>query len=273
MELVVWLVGGVLLESVRPQGAARRPGGLGRVDPLAGDPHPELHRARHDAGDVQALHRLGGGDVQPGGEWEDRRGALHGAGPVSERDGEAARRRGVKALVTILASSFAIAYAWTWLPLPPTLLVPPTIPALTLTDRHGAVLRTTRAEDGSRARWLRLEEIDPDLLAAFVAAEDRRFYDHHGVDWLAALRALRDDITSLHVVSGASTITMQLARMLTGSSRSPVGKFSQSLWALRLEHHLTKQQILEQYLDRVPLGQATLGVESAAQLYFARSAS
>ncbi|HET7040649.1 MAG TPA: penicillin-binding protein 1C [Gemmatimonadales bacterium] len=166
-----------------------------------------------------------------------------------------------------------LAYAWTWLPLPPGLLAPPTVPALTLTDRHGTVLRTTRAEDGSRARWLKLEEMDPDLLASFVAAEDRRFYDHHGVDWLAALRALRDNVTSLHVVSGASTITMQLARMLTGSSRSLVGKSAQTLWALRLEHHLSKQQILEQYLDRVPLGQATLGVESAAQLYFGRSAS
>ena len=167
----------------------------------------------------------------------------------------------------------ALAYAWTWLPLPAGLLTPPTVPALTLTDRHGTVLRTTRAEDGSRARWLKLEEMDPDLLAAFVAAEDRRFYDHHGVDWLAALRALRDNVTSLHVVSGASTITMQLARMLTGSSRSLVGKTAQTLWALRLEHHLSKQEILEQYLDRVPLGQATLGVESAAQLYFGRSAS
>ena len=174
----------------------------------------------------------------------------------------------------VLAAALAtIACAWTWLPLPSQLLVPPTIPALTLTDRHGAVLRTTRADDGSRARWLTLDQIDPDLLAAFVAAEDRRFYDHHGVDWLAALRALRDNVTSLHVVSGASTITMQLARMLTGSSRSLAGKFSQTLWALRLEHHLTKQQILEQYLDRVPLGQATAGVESAAELYFGRSAS
>ena len=185
------------------------------------------------------------------------------------RSGGRAVRRGTTALLLV----GLLAYAWTWLPLPSGLLTPPTVPALTLTDRHGTVLRTTRAEDGSRARWLKLEEMDPDLLAAFVAAEDRRFYDHHGVDWLAALRALRDNVTSLHVVSGASTITMQLARMLTGSSRSLVGKTAQTLWALRLEHHLSKQQILEQYLDRVPLGQATLGVESAAQLYFGRSAS
>ncbi|MEO6066917.1 MAG: penicillin-binding protein 1C [Gemmatimonadales bacterium] len=164
------------------------------------------------------------------------------------------------------------AYAWTWLPLPPDLLAPAATPALTLTDRHGAILRTTRAEDGSRARWLVLGEIDPDLLAAFVAAEDRRFYDHHGVDWLAAARALRDNVASMRVVSGASTITMQLARLLHPISRTFPGKVSQTLWAIRLERHLSKQQILEQYLDRIPLGQATLGVESAARLYFGRSA-
>ena len=186
---------------------------------------------------------------------------------------EAARRHGGKAAGVLALLGVIGAYAWTFLPLDPELLVPPTVPALTLTDRHGALLRTTRAEDGSRARWLPLGEIDPDLLAAFVAVEDRRFFEHHGVDWLAAGRALRDNITSFRVVSGASTITMQLARMLHPSSRSLPGKVSQTLWALRLERHLSKQQILEQYLDRVPLGQATLGVESGAQLYFGRSAA
>ena len=173
----------------------------------------------------------------------------------------------------MLGALAALLYAWTWLPLPPHLLDPVEAPALTLTDRHGAVLRTTRAADGSRARWLALEEIDPDLLAAFVVTEDRRFYDHGGVDWRAAARATRDNLTSLRVVSGASTITMQLARLLRGQSRTIFGKSAQVLWALRLEHHLSKQQILEQYLDRVPLGQATVGVESAARLYYARSAS
>ncbi|MBW8772815.1 MAG: transglycosylase domain-containing protein, partial [Gemmatimonadetes bacterium] len=182
------------------------------------------------------------------------------------------KRRLAGRIAVGLGALATVAYAWTWLPLPPDLLVPAATPSLTLTDRHGAVLRTTRAEDGSRARWLKLEEMDPDLLAAFVAAEDRRFYDHHGVDWLAVGRAMRDNLTSGHVVSGASTITMQLARLLRDQPRSFSGKFAQALWALRLEHHLSKQQILEQYLDRVPLGQATLGVESASHLYFGRSA-
>jgi penicillin-binding protein 1C len=185
----------------------------------------------------------------------------------------AVRRSGGRAVAVVLLGTALTAYAWTWLPLPAGLLTPPSVPALTLTDRHGAVLRTTRAADGSRAQWLTLEEIGPDLLASFVAAEDRRFYEHGGVDWRAAARAARDNATSGRVVSGASTITMQLARMLRGSSRSFAGKVSQTLWALRLEHHLSKQEILEQYLDRVPLGQGTVGVGSAARLYFARGAS
>ena len=184
----------------------------------------------------------------------------------------AVRRYGGKVVGALFLLGIAWSYVWTWLPLPWDLLAPAATPSLTLTDRHGAVLRTTRAEDGSRARWLTLGEMDPDLLAAFVAAEDRRFFDHHGVDWLAVGRAVRDNVTSLHVVSGASTITMQLARLLRDQPRSLPGKIAQAFWALRLEHHLSKQQILEQYLDRVPLGQATLGVESASRLYFGRSA-
>jgi penicillin-binding protein 1C len=173
------------------------------------------------------------------------------------------------------ASSAAalLLYAWTWLPLPPGILLPAAVPALTLTDRNGIVLRTTRAEDGARARWLALEEMDPDLLAAFVAAEDRRFYEHGGIDWRAVARAARDNARTGRVVSGASTITMQVARMLRGTPRDLVGKGMQVLWALRLERHLSKQEILEQYLDRVPLGQATQGVEAAARFYFERSAT
>jgi penicillin-binding protein 1C len=189
---------------------------------------------------------------------------------------QAVRRSGGPAVgwvALVIALVTGATYAWTWLPLPADLLERPTIPAITLTDREGAVLRTTRANDGSRSAWLKLEEMDADLLAAFVAAEDRRFYDHHGVDWLAAGRALRDNLSSFRVVSGASTISMQLARLLRDSPRSIAGKLSQTLWALRLERHLSKQEILEQYLDRIPLGQATVGVESAAQLYFGRSAT
>jgi len=116
-------------------------------------------------------------------------------------------------------------------------------------------------------------EIDGDLINAFVAVEDRRFWDHHGIDVRALGRAVRDNLRSRHVVSGASTITMQLARLMRPASRSWTGKLSQAFWALRLEAHLSKQQILEQYLNRVELGQATVGVAAASALYFGTSPS
>lgn len=144
--------------------------------------------------------------------------------------------------------------------------------SLVLTDRHGLSLRATRSAEGARKSWVPLAEIDPDLLVAFVQAEDRRFYRHGGVDPMALGRALVSDLRAGAVVSGGSTITMQLARILHPSERTLWGKLVQAAWALRLDWHLSKQAILEQYLNRVPLGQGTLGVDAAADLYFGASA-
>ncbi len=161
--------------------------------------------------------------------------------------------------------------AWVALPVPVMLLAPSRAQSLTIEDRHGLVLRATRAGDGSLARWVPLAAMDPDLPRAFVAVEDRRFYTHHGIDARAVVRALRDDLSNGRVVSGASTITMQLARLLRPLDRGIVDKLIQSAWALRLEAHLTKQEILEQYLNRVPLGQGAIGVAAATRLYFGAS--
>jgi penicillin-binding protein 1C len=185
------------------------------------------------------------------------------------------RRRRV---LTIAGGTIAAAWLWAgiWiaLPLPGTLTSPPRVASLTLQDRNGLVLRSTRAGDGSLQRWLRLGEIDPDLLEAFVAGEDHRFYEHHGVDPRAVGRAIKDNLRARRVRSGASTITMQLARLLRpGVGRTWHGKVTQTFWALRLERHLSKQEILEQYLNRVPLGQGTVGVEAAAALYFNATAA
>lgn len=161
-----------------------------------------------------------------------------------------------------------------WIGTPPSAsrLAPPEAPSLTITDRHGTVLRTTRSGDGSRARWVSLSSIDPDLLTAFIAVEDRRFLRHDGIDGRAVARAARDNLRARQVVSGASTITMQVARLISPAGRSWTGKARQAAWALRLEAHLSKQEILEQYLNRVPLGQGTVGVDAAAALYFEASA-
>ena len=170
-------------------------------------------------------------------------------------------------LVLIAAVVFVL-----W-PLTARSLIMPAQSGVTVTDRAGAILRTARASDGSRLRWIPLRDMDPALLAAFVATEDRGFYSHHGIEPTALARAARDNLLAGRIVSGASTITMQAARLVAGLPRGMTGKPRQLLWALRLEAHLTKDEILEQYLNRVPLGQGAVGVESAAQLYFGASAS
>jgi penicillin-binding protein 1C len=170
-----------------------------------------------------------------------------------------------------LAPCLALA-TWIAWPVPGRLLHPAGAQSLTITDRHGVPLRTTRAGDGSLARWVPLERMDPDLPRAFVAVEDKRFFRHHGIDPRALARAAWDNLAAGRVVSGASTVTMQLARLLRPIGRSLGAKAIQAAWALRLEAHLSKSAILEQYLNRVPLGQGAVGVEAAARLYFGASA-
>jgi penicillin-binding protein 1C len=167
-----------------------------------------------------------------------------------------------------VAGAWAAVALWIAAPLPPELAAPGPIPSVTLLDRSGVLLRTTRAPDGTRGGFIPLGEIDPKVWQAFLAMEDRRFYDHGGVEYRALARALRDDIRAGHVVAGGSTITMQLARLLRGTPRSAAGKVSQILWARRLEAHLDKERILELYLNRVPLGQGASGVAAGAALYF-----
>jgi penicillin-binding protein 1C len=177
-------------------------------------------------------------------------------------------RRLVARTVALVGLGVAGLGAWIAWPLPAGLLTPPAAPSVTLRDRHGVVLRTTRAVDGSRRRWVALSDIDPQVVQAFVAVEDRRFFEHHGVDARAVGRALVAAVREGRTVSGASTITMQLARMLTGAGRSWPGKMAQVAWAWRLEAHIGKQAILEQYLNRVSLGQGAVGVDAASALYF-----
>src|SRR5919197_1066700 len=119
------------------------------------------------------------------------------------------RRTRVVAIAGSILGATLVALA-TWIALP----LPPRVASLTLEDRNGVVLRSTRAGDGSLQRWLALGEIDSDILEAFVAGEDHRFYDHHGIDLRAVGRAILANLRAARVRSGASTITMQLARLL-----------------------------------------------------------
>ena len=137
----------------------------------------------------------------------------------------------------------------------------------------GTLLREVVGNDGTRAQWRPLAELSPWLPAATIAVEDARFFQHKGVDARAVARASLQYLRHGEVVSGASTITMQLARLLGHQPRSPWGKLGQAFDALRIERRFDKQVILEQYLNRAPYGASCTGAEAASLRYFGKPAS
>jgi len=146
-------------------------------------------------------------------------------------------------------------------------------PGPLVTDRQGRVLRL--APDAQGRKLVRLPEgpLPPTLVAAFLAAEDQRFWSHPGVDPLAVGRALMSNITAGRIVSGASTITQQLARLTYPGPRTYHRKLVEMVRSLRMEWALSKEEILRFYLDRVPQGNNLIGVETAARLYFGKGAA
>lgn len=137
-------------------------------------------------------------------------------------------------------------------------------------DRDGRVLRAFPVEDGKWRLAARLDSIDPDFIDALLAYEDARFYRHGGVDGQAVLRAARQNLGQGRVVSGASTITMQLARLLEPRPRTWLAKIQQALRAIQIEARLDKQDILEAYLTLAPYGGNLEGVRAASWAYFGR---
>lgn len=140
-------------------------------------------------------------------------------------------------------------------------------------DRHGTPLRVLRAPDGLDHRWISLGEVSPSLLTALIAVEDSRFFSHHGVDFFSSARAAIT-LTGLYGRrSGASTITQQLIKLVYGR---PHGLFDKPLEVLRaqaLEHRMSKDQILEQYINRLPFGNGIVGVARASEAYFGHDAA
>lgn len=139
---------------------------------------------------------------------------------------------------------------------------------------------TIRAADNSvlqqlgpatRAK-LTFSQIPPQLVQAFVASEDRKFYEHAGVDYQAIARAIRANILAGDVVEGASTITQQLARIVfLGQEQTLDRKVREAMMAQKMERELSKDQILERYLNLVYLGSGAYGVADAAWVYFSKT--
>jgi penicillin-binding protein 1C len=137
-----------------------------------------------------------------------------------------------------------------------------------ITDRTGALLSVVPGPGGAFQMRVGPAGVPRECAEIFIRLEDARFRRHPGVDPLALLRALSDRVLSPVARSGASTITMQLARLVEPRARSVAGKVVEAWWALRIESRLTKDTILAAYLDTVPFGRNTRGVGAAAWTYF-----
>ncbi len=141
--------------------------------------------------------------------------------------------------------------------------------AVTFLDRTGTEVgrRGILHDDG-----VPIAQMPPYLIQAVLATEDRRFFDHYGIDPIGTARALTVNAGSSGVVQGGSTLTQQLAKNLFLSNERTVGrKIKEAYLALWLEHHLSKREILQTYLDRVYMGGGTFGIQAASEFYFGKS--
>lgn len=153
------------------------------------------------------------------------------------------------------------------------LQVPPAVPmpqTSFILDAEGGVLDALDA--GENRTVVPLSDISPYLVQATVAIEDRRFFEHHGIDPKGIARALFVNLRAMSTEQGASTLTQQLARNLyLTHDRTWSRKLKEAFYALILESALTKEQILEYYLNEIYYGHGAYGAEAAARLYFGKA--
>src|SRR5207247_1946809 len=170
----------------------------------------------------------------------------------------------VRVLLAIAATLVLVAV---WLrcgPISPELLRDDDRPSTVVVDRQGHTLYEARSSGGTRAERIDADSLPPVLESATIAAEDRRFRSHAGVDPLAWVRAAMHDIAARRIVEGGSTITQQAAKLLIqrreGIARRGLrAKLREMVLALRLEHRFSKREILALYLNLASYGNQTAG--------------
>jgi penicillin-binding protein 1C len=180
--------------------------------------------------------------------------------------------RSLLVLTAMLLPWAALVVAACCLPLPPALSAATPRTQILVLDRDGLLLREVSIGNGAAEGPVTLDEVSPWVVPALLAAEDGRFFQHPGVDPLALGRALAQAALERRVVSGASTLTQQLARTLVPRPRTPLGKLREMALALRIEASLSKRRILEEYLSRVEFGPGVVGIAAASRSYFGKSA-
>ena len=194
---------------------------------------------------------------------------------IFDRPRRLLRRRSVWLTLTAVL----VASAWVRLgPVPEALLGDRSTVSTVVVDRHGHTLYEALSADGTRAIRIAPDAIPPTVAAATLAAEDRRFYSHIGVDPIAIARAMKRNVASLRIVEGGSTISQQLAKLLLSRDdpkrrRGWLAKLREATLALRLEHRLSKRELLAMYLTLAAYGNQITGIERASQAYFGTSAA
>ena len=158
-------------------------------------------------------------------------------------------------------------------------IIYPALPSLdALTDYHPKQPLRVYSEDGfligefgeERRAYIKIEDVPQNMKDAVVAIEDRRFYQHNGIDTKGVLRAIVNNLSG-GAKEGASTITMQVARnFFLSSDRNFKRKINEALLALKIEHSLSKEKILELYINQIYLGQRAYGFAAASQVYYGK---
>lgn len=174
--------------------------------------------------------------------------------------------RGVKITLLIFCALF-LGFLWVdWL-FPVRVELPY---AQEIHDRNGELLHAFLASDDKWRMKAELSEVSPELVRAIVHKEDRYFYQHPGINPVAIVRALANNLMAGRTTSGASTITMQVARLLDPQPRTYANKLLEMFRALQLEWHYSKAEILALYLNLIPYGSNVEGVKAASFLYLGR---
>ena len=179
--------------------------------------------------------------------------------------------------LTLIAGLIAIGVAVVAIVL---VLTYPNLPSLeVLTDYRPKIPLRVYTADGhligefgeERRNIVRIEDVPPVMKNAILAAEDERFYQHGGIDTLGMIRAAVMNLTSGGKKQGASTITQQVARnFFLSSEKTYTRKLYEVLLSFKIEHNLTKDQILELYVNQIYLGQRAYGFSAASQIYFGK---
>lgn len=140
--------------------------------------------------------------------------------------------------------------------------------SLKIFSEDGSLLREKLAAQGGRRSSVSLNDVAPEFIDSLIFSEDKRFYAHFGVDPLALIRATYQNIKNGRIISGASTLTMQISRHMNGGKRTFTHKIKEMFFAVYLEMSLSKEEILTKYVNEMPFGNELYGIRQASEMYF-----